>query len=203
MTHLLRGAAALLAALVAGPAHSQFGPLAPRPPLDKEAIFRNMSNPPGTVIAISPDSITVAHHAHTIYRVVTDDFGREVGTERRDFPPRPPRGYKFVGRLAENKSGGYCQDSYRPADVMVGDVVHLGCSPTDEKNPVCHKISIMRRPGGKVPPVPDGARFGARREWHEHCQAYQDFLEKGTPLPDDLEPPPGYPYVAPMPREKK
>ena len=103
---------------------------------------------------------------------------------------------------------------YRLEDVKVGDEVgiryaHLG--DTD----ICDHISISRRPGGRVPPLPEGAAIipknlppGFKEKnpslfipYHERMNAYWDLEERGIPYPEKFGPHRRFP-VAPMPREK-
>lgn len=101
---------------------------------------------------------------------------------------------------------------YRLQDVKVGDHVvvrfaHLG--NTD----VCDHICILKRPGGRVPPLPEGAAtpkpslpgFEVRITpsqipYHERMNAYWDLEEKGIPYPEKFGRYRRWP-VAPMPRE--
>jgi hypothetical protein len=78
--------------------------------------------------------------------------------------------------------------SYRPADVRVGDEVHLVffTDPAGDEE-VFWGMQIERRPGGRVPPAP-GEEPNARNPWHERANAYQDWEERGIPLPDKYDP---------------
>ena len=99
--------------------------------------------------------------------------------------------------------------TYELPDVRVGDVVDVVFVPRDGRN-VCHQIVIYRRPGGKIPPyksdLPRGNLPGNINPWHARMQAYQDWEEKGIPIPDkhlpvhpaELSHP--LPPVAPKPR---
>ncbi|MBX9580863.1 MAG: hypothetical protein K2X87_11195 [Gemmataceae bacterium] len=78
--------------------------------------------------------------------------------------------------------------SYRPADVRVGDEVNLVFVPEPAGNEeVFWGMQIERRPGGRVPPAP-ADRPGDRDPWHERANAYQDWEERGIPLPDKYDP---------------
>jgi hypothetical protein len=93
-------------------------------------------------------------------------------------------------------------DTYRLADVRVGDVVIIA-SRRENGIAVCKTIRIMRRPGGQIPPTPVEPP-DPRHKHHEMRQAEQDLEEKGIPIPDRFLPPwelavrPA--KIAPMPR---
>jgi hypothetical protein len=94
------------------------------------------------------------------------------------------------------------------ADLKVGDRVLIWWDG-DRKEEWSTGIEICRRPGGKIPPMAVD-RWGKRPTIPEENQSYQDWEEKGTPIPEKflrdgraewLDPP--YPPVAPQPRELK
>jgi len=88
------------------------------------------------------------------------------------------------------KSGQYYEgehpDRYRLADVKVGDQVTISCLELNGELR-CETICIRRRPGGRVPPCPD-EKPDTYLKWHERANAYQDFEEKGIPLPAKFDP---------------
>lgn len=94
---------------------------------------------------------------------------------------------------------------HRLADVRVGDVVRVEYHHRNGLD-TCQAIDICRRPGGKIPPVPGESPHAPFRV-HERLQAYQDWEEKGIPIPPEHLPVhPGllavpFPPVAPMPRK--
>ena len=90
-------------------------------------------------------------------------------------------------------------DSYRLKDVKVGDKVSVLYSRIDGVN-VCEAIGIRRRPGGLIPP--SNGPSDQKIPYHQRMQAWQDFEEKGTPLPAYLRPLPWGRDIAPPPREK-
>lgn len=103
----------------------------------------------------------------------------EVETTRR---------YRAAGPLAAGRwdpaeSRG---DTYRLADVRVGDRVYLRIAPDGDED-VCRAVSILRRPGGRVPPAP-GEPADAAVKHHEVVNARQDHEEFGDPLPEFLDP---------------
>ncbi|MBA4064457.1 MAG: hypothetical protein C0501_12235 [Isosphaera sp.] len=96
--------------------------------------------------------------------------------------------------------------SYRLIDLKVGDIVLIDSGICPKGELYCMAIDIVRRPGGKIPPVP-----GQALELHLRNQAQQDWEEKGIPIPARyldhdgrcrLTNPP-YPPVAPQPRPAK
>lgn len=92
---------------------------------------------------------------------------------------------------------------YQLADVRVGDVVSILYMHNADGD-TCTDITIYRRPGGKVPHAGDDPM--APFLWHEKMQSYQDWEERGIPIPAKYLPvgkgvlgvP--YPPVAPPPR---
>jgi hypothetical protein len=82
---------------------------------------------------------------------------------------------------------------YRLTDVKVGDWVNIRYARIGGKD-VCDHISINKRPGGKVPPLPEEAEDLLRPPpigpadppyipYHEKRQAYWDCLDEGIPIP--------------------
>jgi hypothetical protein len=72
------------------------------------------------------------------------------------------------------------------SDVRVGDEVYIRCCK-ERNDGLCYAISILRRPGGRVPKMP-GEPDDVDAPFHERMNAFQDFEEKGTPIPDRLLP---------------
>jgi hypothetical protein len=100
--------------------------------------------------------------------------------------------------------------TYRLSDLKVGDVVDIETGVSRDGEEWTTEIKIVRRPGGKIPPVP-GEGFPGLENTHLRYQAEQDWEEKGIPIPkkylnkDGRYPwtNPPYPPEAPMPREAK
>ena len=95
---------------------------------------------------------------------------------------------------------------YRLADVKVGDRVQIYFSRLNGVD-ICDAISISKRPGGQVPPLPDGAepllesvsgKYMPR--YHEWTNALWDLEDKGIPFPEKFGEFRRWP-VAPMPRD--
>ena len=91
---------------------------------------------------------------------------------------------------------------YKLSDVNVGDYVGIDYDRIDGVD-ICKAVGIRRRPGGKIPPghyPPDSLD-----QPHKLAQAYQDFEEKGIPLPEKYlslpEREARAARIAPMPRE--
>lgn len=76
--------------------------------------------------------------------------------------------------------------TYRLSDVRVGDRAGVELRRDGDED-VAHQIGIGRRPGGRVPPAP-GQDPDARNPHHERANAWQDFEERGIPLPDKYDP---------------
>lgn len=115
-------------------------------------------------------------------------------------------------------------EMYRLTDVKVGDWVLIGYVRWNGTD-ICHNISIVKRPGGRVPPLPEEAeklrwpeshiapknlaamppdlleKIRASRPipYHEYWNAYWDLKDKGIPFPEKFGPNRRFP-VAPPPR---
>jgi hypothetical protein len=99
-----------------------------------------------------------------------------------------PRRFLFDPVLA---SGGFHPDalpggSFRRADVQIGDEVSIRLS-RERIDGLCYEISIQRRPGGRVPEPPVKSENPRIPPFHERMNAYQDFEEKGIPIPDKYQ----------------
>ena len=139
-------------------------------------------------------------------------WGQVVAVDRVSLTVRDPAGGRlrhFMVRhaLLEPRPPGFgARTGYRLPDVKRGDIVNLGYTRTDGVD-TCMDIVIYRRPGGKMPPVP-GEDPQAPFHHHERMQAYQDWEEKGTPIPPEHLPAGRgmlavpYPPEAPSPRPK-
>jgi len=96
---------------------------------------------------------------------------------------------------------------YRLADVKVGDRVTIIFSHLGDAD-FCDCIHISKRPGGRVPPLPEGAerlKTPTGRPvilYHEMTNAHWDLVDKGIPYPEKFGELRRWP-VAPMPREGK
>lgn len=90
---------------------------------------------------------------------------------------------------------------YPLADVRVGDQVYVLCGP-EAGVETCYEIWIYRRPGGRLGPpsvmTSNGKRikydycfsFDRRQTYpyHEWINAFQDYEERGIPLPEKMRP---------------
>lgn len=104
---------------------------------------------------------------------------------------------------------------YRLEDVKVGDQVGIIYAHIGDAD-ICDHICINKRPGGRVPPLPEGAVVPKRYlpnlpkgfvplssiPYHERMNAYWDLEDKGIPYPEKFGTYRRWP-VAPMPREVK
>ena len=106
---------------------------------------------------------------------------------------------------------------YRLTDVKVGDVVLIHYARLGGTD-ICDHISIVKRPGGLVPPLPAEAEelmkpspsppwakdpLRARYiPYHEQMNAYWDLEDRGIPYPEKFREHRRWP-VAPAPREAK
>lgn len=117
------------------------------------------------------------------HTMITHPEGKETVLRRNDEPPRTfsVEWSYTVGVVPDDLRA---QDTYRLSDLHVGDEVHLSFRhDLDNGAPnIVHGIRIERRPGGQIPLPPGGKRASAV-EYRDRQQAYQDFEEKGTPIP--------------------
>jgi hypothetical protein len=89
---------------------------------------------------------------------------------------------------------------YKIEDLKLGDRILIEYKQVNRVD-ICEAICIRRRPGGRVPAGHYPPDTVSRP--HEIAQAYQDFEEKGTPLPRYLIPlsPDVLRHQAPPPHE--
>ena len=119
-------------------------------------------------------------------------------------------------RLIAGQPRGYTVAAsymYRLTDVKVGDWVAISYAHLGDAD-ICDHICIQKRPGGRVPPLPDEAeafrrpkRFPGQPEaihirYDEWINAYWDLEDKGIPYPEKFGPNRRF-TAAPMPREVK
>jgi len=118
----------------------------------------------------------------------------KIPKEPRPFA-RPP--LPGIGRRQEFHVS-YSQ-MYRLSDVKIGDWLIITYSRVDGID-TCDHICIRKRPGGRVPPLPDGVeRPDIDIRYHEWMNAYWDLEDKGIPYPKKFGPMRRWP-IAPMPR---
>ncbi|MBX9580932.1 MAG: hypothetical protein K2X87_11540 [Gemmataceae bacterium] len=131
--------------------------------------------------AVLCTKIEVARHLLTL----TLPNGDRAVFRREDMPERrfPVNDYLAAGGHHPWESSG---NSYRLADLQVGDEVVLELEGEGPEG-VVRAVRIDRRPGGRVPPAPANEP-GDPRAWHLQANAYQDWEERGIPLPDHLDP---------------
>ena len=158
----------------------------------------------GIVSAIGKDSLTLTFLPATEEVYGPGPNGQTIFIRINHVPAPPPKEFKLSSLLADGKA--FIQRgpewSYRIADVKVGDGVRLYHHKRPNGTDCCDNICITGRPGGKVPPAPGEPEDKQPYRWHEYQQAYQDFAEKGTPIPDKFLPEHER-KTAPMPREVK
>jgi hypothetical protein len=100
--------------------------------------------------------------------------------------------------------------TYLLNDVRTGDVVSITTATTRKGDEFTLSIIIERRPGGRIPRLSGEVFNESSGELHLRYQAYQDWEEKGTPIPQRflsagrcVATSPPYPPVAPQPHEVK
>jgi hypothetical protein len=159
----------------------------------------------GTVTALTKDSITIQFHNKKVksktFPVSETLAAGKIPMEPRLMPGlRGPRDY-FV-----------CSSyMYRLTDVKVGDWVNIAYAHLGDTD-ICDHIKIVKRPGGRVPPLSDEAEERdtpkspvLRKKYipyHEATNAYWDLEDKGIPYPEKFGEDRKWP-IAPMPREVK
>lgn len=191
------------------PAYKASGEKPPPPPIERQV------NAPygGAVTAITKDSITIqwlnspGEKPRTF--ALTETLAAGEIPKKNPFLPN-----QFVDPI----------DMYRLTDVKVGDLVVVGYARFNGTD-ICHNICIRKRPGGRIPPLPEEAeklrwpesKFSAARlarmtpelreflrgsrpiPYHEYWNAYWDLEDKGIPFPEKFGKDRRFP-VAPPPR---
>jgi hypothetical protein len=162
-------------------------------------------------------------HTHTCYGGVVVALGADwveigagwSGPRSREMEPdfdnsKPVRlstaGTRPGGDTGEPERGG--SRTHLLSDLKIGDRVHVEAGTTREGEQFCITIIIERRPGGRIPPQFGDPWKQEPYAFHLSDQAYQDWEEKGVPIPAKYLDPDGrapwtnppYPPVAPMPR---
>jgi len=95
----------------------------------------------------------------------------------------PPHTLLDTGAVCHWETDSHC---YLLDDVQKGDEVMLGVGTVDkEKGEECFYVRIRKRPGGVIPP---SRKPSERLPYHRDTQAEIDHFEKGTPLPEHLQP---------------
>ena len=157
----------------------------------------------GTVTGITKDSITVQHEKDQPKKFAASE------TLAAGKVPMEPR--HVVGRSHDYLVPA--SSMYRLTDVKVGDRVTIRYAHLDGVS-ICDHICIHKRPGGRMPPLPEEAealRGGRPRPgspkrlyipYHEYMDAYWDLEDKGIPYPEKFGYMRRFPK-APMPHEVK
>jgi hypothetical protein len=150
----------------------------------------------GTVTEVTKDSITIQWTASPGEKpkkfLVSETLAvGKFATEAR-FLPGQTHGYRI-----------FPSQMYRLTDVKVGDWVGIKYAHIGDMD-ICDHICINKRPGGRVPPLPEEAAklWEDRIPYHELMNAYWDLEDKGIPYPEKFGFGRRFP-VAPMPREVK
>jgi hypothetical protein len=178
-------------------------PFDPLPPGTKDFVGRPY--PVGRVNEVTKDSITIEAPGYTYMKGVWSQGPvrvlKEVKTVIPDQPPkrflvsttlaaggipREPRNVNTPGRgynVAE-------AEMYRLTDVMEGDWVTIKYSRVGGVD-ICDHIMIIKRPGGRVPPLPPGVERPRLSPalpplHHEVMNAHWDKIDKDNPHPEKL-----------------
>lgn len=113
---------------------------------------------------------------------LTSPDGKVTVLRRADEPTRrfPADAVLAAGAFHADELPG---NTYRLADVRVGDEVHIRMC-RERHDGLCYAISICRRPGGRVPPAPGEGPNPLPHPFHEMMNAEQDSEERGVPIPE-------------------
>jgi hypothetical protein len=167
LKRILISAAVLLTACAAAAATDD-GSMARAQPKPKGKGRTQWDDFRGVVTAVSRSEITIR-----------GTEGRGDAERVRVFPIVPG-----LTNATKMPPGGLMDDTiYLPTDVKVGDMVRIRFVG-DGVVTACERITIWRRPGGRVPP---GYCTGQTIRHHEQMNAYQDLEEKGIPLPEKYD----------------
>lgn len=90
---------------------------------------------------------------------------------------------------------------YRLSDINVGDRVSVIFAIVDDEE-ICDHLSILKRPGGLVPPLPEGVKEMFRIPYHDRMNAHWNLEDNGIPYPAYFGLNRRFP-TAPPPREVK
>lgn len=152
------------------------------PKIQNYPIVESVGDFEGLVLAKSKDTITLL--------ALYIDADETRGKEKYRPVGEPSRVFQLSAALAAGKEpvhhppvlpGGIdCSERYTRDHVQLGDIVKLICERVDGKEE-CGFISILRRPGGRVPIAPGENIKSAPH--HDRMNAYQDFEDKDIPLP--------------------
>jgi hypothetical protein len=175
-----------------------------KPPTKVEFVNRDYQQ--GTVTAVTRDSITIQSPEMTrmTQRFDPDGVKRWVTEVLQAQPPKQFAVSEVLaaGGVPMEPRGSYrvFEDyMYRLTDVKVGDWVNIKYARVDGVN-TCDHINIRKRPGGRIPPLPEGVREHSFIPYHEYMNAYWDLEDKGIPFPGHFKHLRRWP-VAPPPRE--
>lgn len=156
----------------------------------------------GTVTEIKKESITIQFPNK---KLKPKTFPVSEALAAGEIPMKPRR---IPGPFNYDVAPEYM---YRLTDVKVGDYVSIGYAHIGAID-TCDHICILKRPGGRVPPLPKEAEElnmpslpSLRAKYipyHERQNAYWDLEDKGIPYPEKFGEFRRWP-IAPMPHEPK
>lgn len=173
--------------------------------------------PPQELIHSKPKRIAhdVAGYGGVVAAVGPDWFELGPGWEGETARKRPldnskPLRLSAAGTTAMGDPRGEGRPtSHLVTDLKAGDKVSVQSCISRGGEEWVSEVQIRRRPGGKIPPYFRDPFLGTQYAGHLRNQAYQDWEEKGVPIParylSDGRAPwtnPPYPPAAPLPREK-
>ena len=172
-------------------------------PLAIPRIGKTPEEPPGdfmnqiyrgaTVTVITKDSITVQTRV-LLWRAARPGPGGSTLWHTEVVPAEPPKRFAVsevlaAGGIPKVPRGNYSvryNTMYRLTDVKVGDSVYVIYSKANGMC-TCDHIKIVKRPGGRVPPLPEGVKERSFIPYHEYQNAYWDLEDKGIPYPEHFK----------------
>jgi hypothetical protein len=152
---------------------------------------------------VTKESITIEAPGYTYMKVVWSPGPVRVRQEVKTvIPDQPPKRFRVSATLAaggiprqpstvDRFGNGYNvaeSHMYRLTDVKEGDWVEVIYSRVGGVD-ICDHIRIVKRPGGRVPPLPPGVESPRRSPgypsfYHEFMNEYWDKEDKDNPHPE-------------------
>jgi hypothetical protein len=158
----------------------------------------------GVVAAVGPDWVELKA-GWTLWLM-----GKQEPTKEQQDNTKQRRISAAGTRPAGDPEGPDVLETHLLTDLQIGDRVEVFAAILKDGREWATEIHIIRRPGGKIPPMQTDGPFADKRPSTKHLeyQAYQDWEEKGIRIPrkhlgaDGRVPwtNPPYPPVAPQPR---
>lgn len=160
----------------------------------------------GLVTELTKDSITIQFDRQKDRKPKTFQVSETLAAGKIPMEPR-----MYNSPVGPRRYLVFPDEMYRLTDVKVGDWVGTRYARVNGVD-ICDHISIHKRPGGRVPPLPEEAEtllkptapglLARYIPYHEMKNARWDLEDKGIPYPEKFGEHRRWP-VAPMPRALK